>query len=114
MYCELGIHGIFAENVDMAVRVGMRGCDDFRKPSDIIEEQIKIEDENGDIDDKSKICPPSKDDGELSFGTACLLMGCFIGGMLTFFLTSRHYKKRLAFVSTIRVIDNELGDNELI
>ena len=29
LYCELGIDGIFAENVDVAVRVGARGCDDF-------------------------------------------------------------------------------------
>ena len=31
LFCVMNIHGVFAENVDLAVRVGLRGCDDFRK-----------------------------------------------------------------------------------
>jgi len=98
MYCELGIHGIFAENVDMAVRVGLRGCDDFRKPIELIKEEIEIEEKNGDPEDKKKICATAENDDTANIGLACALLGIFAGAMISFWLTSRHYQRKGAHV----------------
>jgi len=98
MYCELGIHGIFAENVDMAVRVGLRGCDDFRKPIELIKEEIEIEEKNGDPEDKKKICATAESTDTANIGLACALLGAFAGAFVSFWLTSRHYQRKGAHV----------------
>ena len=105
MYCELGIHGIFAENVDMAVRVGLRGCDDFRKPIDLIEDEIKIEEEEGNKIG-AKLCPPSEDDYSGYIGFACAVLGMFAGSLLTFWVTSNHYEKKGSIVRTVESIND--------
>jgi len=99
LYCELGVHGIFAENVDLAVRVGMRGCDDFKDVSELIRDEIKIEEEMGDTEMTKKICPHFESDDSMSIGLACMMLGMFAGSLITFWLTSRFYIRKYAVVS---------------
>ncbi len=48
LYCHVGIDGIFTESVDLGVKVGVRGCDDFNLPVDLWKKYIaEYEDEEG-------------------------------------------------------------------
>ena len=48
LYCKIGISGMFTENVDLGVQVGVRGCDDFISAEELLEEDIvEIEEEDG-------------------------------------------------------------------
>eukprot|EP00551_Chaetoceros_affinis_P010046 CAMPEP_0203670904 /NCGR_PEP_ID=MMETSP0090-20130426/6861_1 /ASSEMBLY_ACC=CAM_ASM_001088 /TAXON_ID=426623 /ORGANISM="Chaetoceros affinis, Strain CCMP159" /LENGTH=537 /DNA_ID=CAMNT_0050535881 /DNA_START=38 /DNA_END=1651 /DNA_ORIENTATION=+ len=48
LYCHVGIDGIFTESVDLGVRVGVRGCDDFNLPIELWSSYIaKYEEEKG-------------------------------------------------------------------
>lgn len=48
LYCKRGISGMFTENVDTGIIVGVRGCDDYMTAEELLEEDItEIEEEDG-------------------------------------------------------------------
>lgn len=50
LYCKVGINGIFTENVDLGVKVGVRGCDDFLTAEEVLKEDIQDLEEQGTAD----------------------------------------------------------------
>ena len=79
LYCHVGIHGIFTENVDLGVRVGMRGCDDFEAPIDLwnkIREYGKLKGMNETLE--SDVCAENNDADWLFYFSA-LMFGVAIG-----------------------------------
>jgi glycerophosphoryl diester phosphodiesterase len=48
LYCERGISGMFTENVDLAIKVGLLGCDDFSMEQEIIHDGMSRSEDKDD------------------------------------------------------------------
>ena len=95
LYCEIGIHGIFAENVDMAVRVGVRGCEDFKTAEELLQDEIKIAEEEGKNSTMTKrLCEEMEEGITPGLVVSTGIAGLIVGSIFSFYATSRYYRKQ--------------------
>jgi len=89
LYCKVGIHGMFTENVNLGVQVGVRGCDDYKTAEEVLEEDIEdLEKEDGpEVDGavSKKIC--NEEGNSIKFGdVTSVLVGGVVGMLGTLFV----------------------------
>lgn len=102
LYCVLGINGIVSDTVDISIRVGIRGCDDFKTPEEFIKDEIEIEEEIGeDVDNSTiakRICQSAEKVPPGNVGVVAGVMsgifGLVVGGIVSFWMTIHYYVKR--------------------
>lgn len=112
LYCEFGIDGIFAENVDMAVRVGVRGCEDFKSAEELLEDEIKIAEEEGKNSTMTKkLCEEVEKDITPVLVACTGISGLVIGAVASFYTTSKYYRK----TARVRMaVPSNAGDLEML
>jgi hypothetical protein len=84
LYCKRGISGMFTENVDLGIKVGVRGCDDFDVEDDALREHIsKIDQNNHGKSDGNEIlediCRGKSKHKNISRGVGFLASGVAVG-----------------------------------
>jgi len=93
LYCHVGINGIFTENVDLGVRVGVRGCDDFKSPIDLWYQYREYEKETGmDETIRLKDCSEDEEDSILDFSSG--MLGFAVGMVLSFCVIQMKVKEQ--------------------
>lgn len=107
LFCIMNIHGVFAENVDLAVRVGSRGCDDFREfvnvgDNTIVEETL--DGKKGNLENITKdnegvkpnydavnLCQAEQNSSSTQIvlvGIGFAFLGLLVGSVITYWLCS--------------------------
>lgn len=108
LYCNVGVHGVFAENVADAVLVGQVGCDkntteeEEAQPPTMAPTTLTTnssQDANGaaggDTSNPGSLCYASDDEQAMYVGIAAGIMGIFIGVVFTLCISnSRCCRKR--------------------
>lgn len=98
LYCKRGISGMFTENVDLGIIVGMRGCDDYMTAEELLEEditEIEEEDEGGVGGAISKeICSESGNGNAALQNFGYLASGIAIGVLTSFFFAKMFGARR--------------------
>jgi glycerophosphoryl diester phosphodiesterase len=113
MFCTLKVAGIFAENVDLAVRVGVQGCETLEQEKKEVEEEVEEEIEQGDDSSlpsglsSSAFCRDRNH--QWLTGMTCLLVGLVVGGLTSWCIASKMLKSAsLAEMERIPHDDNDL------
>mmetsp|Transcript_7264 Transcript_7264/g.9662 ORF Transcript_7264/g.9662 Transcript_7264/m.9662 type:complete len:578 (+) Transcript_7264:160-1893(+) len=92
LICVLKIDGIFAENVDLAVRVGMKGCDDY-----MYEGVSYGTNKKKNVEQRSHgttVCYETEKEEVIIVGLAFCAFGLFLGASLTYWVMARCDRKK--------------------